>query len=214
MSYAQTIQSLTGGLYNELTYIYDSPITGSFIETVNEVLKKCDINIYSGGTEYNLQMQQAVMDFQSKNRHRLSATGILNNQTWQTMLNYAGKYGDTIQEDTAGTTSEEESSQTTSPHYNPFFSDSNTKSHRRNGKDIKIIFGNNSVTKTLKNVFMRSVSVEVDTSGNPISEVYEFIAQDVIESDESTDANKYTTPESFTDLKIQYSFERVMNELI
>ena len=38
---------------------------------------------------------------------------------------------------------------------------------------------------------MRSVSTEFDTSGNPIAEVYEFIAQDLTESDEPNDAGKY-----------------------
>ena len=43
---------------------------------------------------------------------------------------------------------------------------------------------------------MRSVTIEVDTSGNPISEIYEFIARDVIESDELYDSIKYTVDES------------------
>ena len=38
---------------------------------------------------------------------------------------------------------------------------------------------------------MRGVSTEYDTSGNPISETYEFIAQDLTESDEFRDKEKY-----------------------
>jgi hypothetical protein len=80
------------------------------------------------------------------------------------------------------------------------------KTHRRNYKDIKIVFGNNTVVKTIKNVFMRSVSVEVDTSGNPISETYEFIAQDIVESDEIMDSSKYLTKEDETSTDITYQF--------
>ena len=88
-------------------------------------------------------------------------------------------------------TTSESLDESNSPHYESFFSKDRYKTFRRNSKDIKIIFGNGSIVKTIKNVFMRSVNVEVDTSGNPISEVYEFIAQDVKESDEISDAMKY-----------------------
>lgn len=208
MAYPKTIQELTGGLYYELEYSSMSAITGSFMSTVIEVLNKCDLTTGVGGSEYNLQTQQAVMEFQGKMGSQ--ATGILNNATWQTMLAYANKYSDIIN----STDTDENStgySVNESPHYNAFFDKDNVKTHRRNGKDIKIVFGNNSVTKTLKNVFMRSVSVEVDTSGNPISEVYEFIAQDIKESDEPMDTSKYVLPESNVDLNIKYSFGRVVN---
>ena len=207
MAYANTIQDLTGYMYNELEYKIISPVTGSFIGVIQEVLKKCDIAITAGGNEYDLQMQQAVMEFQSK--AGIQATGILNNATWRTMLAYATKYQDIIQDIAASEETTVDTGQV-SPHYGSFFDSDNIKNHRKNGKDIKIVFGNNSITKTLKNVFMRSVHVEVDTSGNPISEVYEFIAQDVKESDEPMDVNKYTSPESFVDTKIQYSFGRIM----
>jgi hypothetical protein len=97
-----------------------------------------------------------------------------------------------------------------SPHYNSFFDNDNFKMHRRNHKDIKIVFGNKSITKTIKDVFMRSVSVEVDTSGNPVSEIYEFIARDVIESDEIADVNKYTDMDSYASSDIKhYDFSTV-----
>ena len=53
---------------------------------------------------------------------------------------------------------------------------------------------------------MRSVSVEVDTSGNPISEVYEFIARDIKESDEISDINKYTGTSKIADNPSQVAF--------
>lgn len=208
MAYANTIQELTGGLYNELVYSIASPIAGTFLGKVREVLRKCDLKTNASSNVYNLQMQQAVMEFQGK--MQMPATGILNNATWQTMLAYASKYSDVINGVTANQSDDEIAVEKT-PHFSPFFDEDNVKTHRRNGKDIKIVFGNHSVVKTLKNVYMRSVSVEVDTSGNPISEIYEFIAQDIKESDEPMDAKKYTSPESNVDVNIQYSFGRVMN---
>ena len=53
---------------------------------------------------------------------------------------------------------------------------------------------------------MRSVSVEVDTSGNPISETYEFIARDIKESDEISDVNKYNGNDSHTSSDVNYIF--------
>lgn len=209
MAYASTIQELTGGLYSELVYRITSPIAGTFMGQVREVLRKCDLNTSASSNVYNLQVQQAVMEFQGK--MQMPATGILNNATWQTMLAYASKYSDIIN-GTAANLSDDEIVVTKTPHFSPFFDEENVKTHRRNGKDIKIVFGNNSVVKVLKNVYMRSVSVEVDTSGNPISEIYEFIAQDIKESDEPMDANKYTAPESNVDVPIPYSFERVTKE--
>ncbi len=207
MAYPNTIQELTGNKYSELEYRLSGPISGVFVTKAQQVLRKCDIALVPNGRLYNLQMQQAVMEFQSK--VGLQPTGILNNTTWQTMLQYAAKYSDTI-EGTGGETATEEAEASVSPHYDPFFDDSNRKTYRQNGKDIKIVFGNHSVVKTLKNVYMRSVNVEVDTSGNPISEVYEFVAQDVVESDELMDADKYLHPESPVDTSIQYSFGRVL----
>ncbi len=207
-TYPRTVQELTGGLYYELIYDSVSVITGSFMGAVTDVLNKCDMNTWASGNAYDLRIQQAVMEFQGK--MGMQASGILNNATWQTMLAYATKYSDIIN-DTGVDENSTGYQVSESPHYNAFFDKNNVKTHRRNGKDIKIVFGNDSVTKTLKNVFMRSVSVEVDTSGNPISEVYEFIAQDVKESDEPMDTSKYVLPESNVDLNIKYLFGRVVN---
>lgn len=209
MAYPVTIQELTGGNFNELSYNPSSEITGTFIDTVKTLLRKCDSTVNVTGSSYGLQMSQAIMEFQAR-VGGLQVSGILNNATWQTMIAYAEKYSDiidgtAIDEDTGLTVGE------TSPHYDTFFDANNVKNHRRNGKDIKIVFGNNNITKTLKNVFMRSVSIEVDTSGNPISEVYEFVAQDVTETDEPMDANKYLGPESQLDLTINYTYGRVIS---
>lgn len=211
MAYPNTIQELTNLEYNELEYKISSTVTGQFIDVIKEVLDKCGFDSYTVGNEYGVQMQELIAAVQSKLGK--SATGILNNSTWQAMLEYAeNNCSDTINSDESATDDViEETTTQLPPHHNPFFDDSNTKTHRKNGKDIKIVLGNNSVIKTLKNVYMRSVSVEVDTSGNPISEVYEFIAQDITESDEPMDANKYILEESNVDRKkVNYSYERVL----
>lgn len=204
----QTIQELTDNKYSELRYYQANEttgkiVTGSFISKVKELLGKCDINVTEIGEAYNLEMEQAVQLFQTKIGK--TPTGILDNTTWQSMILYSQKYSDAVtdyilQESIAtGEVSD-------SPHFTSFFNTSNMKTHRRNYKDIKIVFGNNTMSKTIKNVIMRSVSVEVDTSGNPISEVYEFIAQDIVESDETMDSNKYLTEEDFTSSEIQYKY--------
>jgi hypothetical protein len=56
---------------------------------------------------------------------------------------------------------------------------------------------------------MLSVSVEVDTSGNPSFEVYEFVARDIIESDEISDINKYATSEPATAKTQKYNFSSI-----
>jgi hypothetical protein len=185
----QTIPELTGGLYNELRYnAAETLIKGPFISDVCNLLNKCGIEVQSTGV-YDDILESAVKDFQ--NKVKMKVTGILDNNVLQALILYSNKLNDTINDDTEDEEASEDE-KTTSPHYNSFFDNENYKMHRRNHKDIKIVFGNNSVTKTIKDVFMRSVTVEVDTSGNPISEIYEFIARDVKESDEINDMIKYT----------------------
>lgn len=204
----KTIQELTNNTYTELRYIQSNEITGNlitgdFISKVKELLLKCDVEISTLGQSFNLEMEQAVQLFQTKIGK--TPTGILDNTTWQSMILYSQKYSDAVTDyitEEAITTGEASDS----PHFTSFFNESNMKTHRRNHKDIKIVFGNNTITKTIKNVFMRSVSVEVDTSGNPISETYEFIAQDITESDETMDSNKYLTQEDFTSSDIEYKY--------
>ena len=211
MSTAQTIQELTNNHYTELLYYQDPNmiISGDFIIKVRHMLNKCDIDTVGTGNIFDLDLEQAVQIFQSK--MHMAPTGILDNPTWQNMILYAAKYSDSV-EDNILETAVENGEVSDSPHYNSFFGTSNMKTHRRNHKDIKIVFGNNTVTKTIKNVFMRSVSVEVDTSGNPISETYEFIAQDIIESDEIMDSNKYLTPEDSTPSDITYTYPYFKNK--
>ena len=211
MAIASTIEELTGGRYSELVYYLkdDIEIKGDFIISIRAMLKKCDINTVGFGNVYDLTLERAVQSFQAQ--IGMSPSGVLDNTTWQSMILYSNKYSDIIEDDTEQNETEDvEVSE--SPHYNSFFDVANMKTHRRNYKDIKIVFGNNTIVKTIKNVFMRSVSIEVDTSGNPISETYEFIAQDIVESDEAMDSNKYLTKEDVTSTDITYGYSFFENK--
>lgn len=190
----QTVAELTSSNYNELSYNgAGTLIKGEYITYICLLLNKCGVKVATID-EYDDTVSSAVSKFQEL--VDLPATGSLNDETFQRMILYSqDKMSDSIESD-----DDEESIQEpdTLPHYDSFFGDDKTKMHRRNHKDIKIVFGNSSITKTIKDVFMLSVSVEVDTSGNPISEVYEFIARDVVETDELTDIEKYATYEHAT----------------
>jgi 3-phosphoglycerate kinase len=203
---AQTIPELTNYTYNELCYNVAKPvITGSFVSEICNMLEKCDIKI-KPTTSYDQTVADGIKKFQEM--ANLKNTGILNNETFQAMIIGISKMSDTIDDNNSEDTEESEI-KSDSPHYNAYFSNDNYKIHRKNYKDIKISFGNNSIVKTIKNVFMRSVNVEVDTSGNPICEVYEFIAQDIIESDEIADIGKYSTEEDDTSLNITHDFSSI-----
>ena len=199
----QTILELTDKTYSELVYSQTQEVTGVFINQIRRLLNKCDITVTNFSEVFDLDLEQAIQEFQK--RMGLSQTGVLDDTTWQSMLWYANKYSDEVVDDT------EESEEyydniSNSPHFNSFFHEDNLKTYRRNHQDIKIVLGNNTVVKTIKDVIMRSVSVEVDTSGNPIYEVYEFIAKDVIESDEITDTNKYQQEEKTKTREEKYIF--------
>lgn len=207
MAVKQTIAELTGDVYNELRYnAAAEPITGDYVKDICQMLNKCGANI-KVTDQYDETVANAVADFQK--RVDTNATGILNNATWQGMIYYASKMSDTIEDDSILDDGVDKTT-SKSPHFNPFFDTDKFKLHRQNHKDIKIVLGNSSVIKTIKDVFMRSVSVEVDTSGNPISETYEFIARDIKESDEISDANKYIGNESraSSDIKHIYNFDK------
>lgn len=203
---AQTVPELTNYEHNELYYNSSGTlITGSYIYQVCDLLDKCSISVPSTNV-YDDTVSAAVSQFQQM--MGMTATGILTTATLQAMILYADKMSDIVDgDDEANDGIVQEL--TESPHYNSFFNDEKYKMHRRNHKDIKIVFGNKSITKTIKDVFMMSVSVEVDTSGNPVSEIYEFIARDVVETDEISDINKYTEIEHATPSDVKYDFSSI-----
>lgn len=200
----QSIPELTKYEYSELYYnSAGTLINGDFVNQVCQLLDKCGIEI-TYTTTYDNTVADAVSQFQQM--VGMNSTGILTTNTLQAMIIYSNKMSDTV-EDNSDNEEHSNDDSSTSPHYDSFFDDDNYKMHRRNRKDIRIVFGNNSVTKTIKDVFMRSVSVEVDTSGNPVSEIYEFIARDITESDEISDVDKYTSEESSASSDIKYNFK-------
>jgi len=186
------ISELTGYNDSELSYNSASTMkTYPFVSNVCDYLRK--LGYYNGAntTQYNDKVSDAVAEFQASLGK--SPTGTLNDSTLQMLIKQADEYAsDEIgggNDD--GDASDNSTGQLYGAHYDAFFSGQNYKLFRQNGKDIKIILGDGSVIKTIKNVYMRSVSTEVDTSGNPISETYEFIARDILESDEINDTGKY-----------------------
>lgn len=80
---------------------------------------------------------------------------------------------------------------TDSEHYDSFFEESNERVFRKNKTNLIVSFGDGSIAHTIYDIHMRSVGVEVDTSGNPIFETYEFIAKDVTDSSEPNDNDRY-----------------------
>lgn len=211
MAYPNTIQDLTNQRYGELRYDASGEmIKGDFVESVITLLEQCGIDF--DGTnhqtgEYDDAVADAVQAFQLK--LGLTETGILNNSTYQSMIYYEQKLNDAVY-DESGEIVADGTDVSTSPHFGSFFRTDNFKQFRKNHQDIKIIFGDGTIVKTIKDVHIRSVTVEVDTSGNPISEVYEFIARDLTESDEISDATKYVGVESMapSDIKYVYNFNK------
>ena len=206
-----TISELTNYQYRELTY--DSAATPLQFDFISEVCRLLTLVVTSenGETEfvsertvYDEELSQKVAVFQEISG--LSSTGILNDTTLQALvLRVENYYNDEVTDDSSDEDNEDEEERTTSPHFSSFFGEDKFKTHRQNRKNIEIVFGRGSVKKTIIDVFMRSVSVEVDTSGNPVSEVYEFIARDIKESDELSDYNKYINGGATTPSDIQYT---------
>lgn len=69
-----------------------------------------------------------------------------------------------------------------------FFSEQRESVLRNGGYSIVMVIGDDhQYTKTITGVRMRSKTIQVDGSGNPIMETYEFIAKDLKENTEPTD---------------------------
>lgn len=187
---AQTISELTNYQFRELVYnSADQEYSFPFIAEVCELLNKAMQQTNAVSTVYTQEVSERVAQFQSM--AGMSATGILNDATLQTLILFVEKNASDTVEDDSTEEMDAYGEESESPHYDSFFDEDRYKVHRQNRKDIKIVFGQGSIKKTIVDVFMRSVSVEIDTSGNPISEIYEFIARDVKESDELSDYDKY-----------------------
>jgi hypothetical protein len=203
---SQTVAELTNNAYKELCYnSAGKMIKGEYVSYICLLLNKCGIDVLITD-EYNNDVSNAVREFQKT--FNLNQTGNLNDATLKGLITQAERMSDYVDDDNYGS-NEDDEEHSNSPHYDSFFDDNKHKIHRRNHKDIKIVFGNNSISKTIKDVIMMSVSVEVDTSGNPISEVYEFIARDVVETDEFTDIDNYFNSDNSTSSNTAYNFSSV-----
>lgn len=186
-----TVKEFTGGLYNEIK-VQNPQIKGSFCEELTVLLNKSGVS-YSVAERFKdlwgVKDELAVMEFQKQ--QKIPVTGTINDTTLNALIATSKNMSDIIYSEGVDAL-EINTTSTDNPHYDSFFSNDNEKTMRRNRQNIVIEIGNASVVKTIHNIFVRSVNVEVDTSGNPISEVYEFIAQDITESDEPSDYGKYS----------------------
>lgn len=185
-----------------------------WLDPLVKALRKCNIiglTVENTG-QYDSQMRDAIAKFQTTHmgdqlKFDLCKYGVLNDLTVKMIFDYAnGNCPDYIDITDGSYIGNEDKTPSDSPHYQPFFHKDNGKQFRQNHKNIQIIFGNSGIIKTLHDVVMRSVGVEVDTSGNPISETYEFIARDVTETDEKKDKEKYKQDNGVSSSDIQYKF--------
>lgn len=164
---------------------------GEYVKEIRDYLNTLGFDTYKNSTNptvFDVNLENAVKDFQKK--YNLPQTGSINNESLNKLINQSNTVSGTIYSTTSNNVYVD-TMETDDPHYDSFFSRKYSKKTRKNNQDIIITLGNNTIHRKLHNVYMRSVSVEFDTSGNPISEVFSFIAQDLTESDEPYDANKY-----------------------
>lgn len=206
-----TIAELTNNELTELTYSSSKPaIRYDGIYELCALLKRAGIDVKTTRV-YGQELSEAVKRFQKKIGD--PETGTLNEATLAKLTAAADENSPAIvaeaQEGGDYVIPNYNGDNGINPHYSPYFDPKNSKTFRQNRKDIKIVLGGDSITKTIIGVFLRSQTVEFDTSGNPISEIYEFVARDIKESDESLDAAKYTAEEPNTapsDVQYQFNF--------
>lgn len=210
-----TIKDLTGGAFSSLFYNSASiNYTGSLVPEIMKLIKKtgCDVTNTNVNTVGSI-FRQIVLNYQKK--FGLPETGVIDDELLHDIYKRAKGISDDEIASTDGYEYNSNNSDTATsddiydPHYEPFFLNNSSKVFRKNHKDIIIDIGAGANRKIIKDVFMRSVSVQVDTSGNPISEVYNFIARDIKESDANEDINKYIGEDDYlsasSDIKYSYT---------
>lgn len=209
----KTIYQLTDNQRLELRYnsASDTP-TYDFVEEICTYLNKAGYTVDSTKM-YNQDVSSAIARFQNEVMN-VSPSGVLNDSTLGTLITYANANANNIIIGGNQNVQSSSNSGSSNPHFNTYFNEENYKLFRKNRQNIRIVFGNSTITKTIVDCFIRSQSVEVDTSGNPIFEVYEFIARDIKESDEFNDLNKYIEGVSdiTTSSDIQYKYNRIFNQ--
>lgn len=213
-----SIRDLTHGQFSSLGY--DSTGNNYSGPLVQEVVNLID---RAGGDITNTKVsavgsafRNIILNYQKK--FKLLKTGVLDDNLLHDIYKRANSGANNEINDSSNDNSDNNNSASSDlydAHYDPFFLNNSSKVYRKNHKDIVISFGDGANTKTIKDVFMRSVSVQVDTSGNPISETYNFIARDIKESDASEDYNKYVGEESelSTSSDIKYSYDTLFKDV-
>ena len=213
-----SIRDLTHGQFSSLGY--DSTGNNYSGPLVQEVVNLID---RAGGDVTNTKVsavgsafRNIILNYQKK--FKLLKTGVLDDNLLHDIYKRANSGANNEIEDSSNNNDDNNNSASSDlydAHYDPFFLNNSSKVYRKNHKDIVISFGDGANTKTIKDVFMRSVSVQVDTSGNPISETYNFIARDIKESDASEDYNKYVGEESelSTSSDIKYSYDTLFKDV-
>lgn len=211
-----TIYKLTNNKYRAIDQ-NATDVPEDVIKNIMQLIRKigCDTtntDIRKNGTSFQKVIKNVQKTF------GMPETGVLDDN----LLHYIYQKSQELDSDEIDDDSEEEDQNywdetlVNNPHYDPYFINNSSKDARRNHKDIIIAFGDGSNRKIIKDVFMRSESIQVDTSGNPISEVYTFVARDVKESDAEEDQNKYIgdTKETNASSDIKYEYEGLFNDNI
>jgi peptidoglycan hydrolase-like protein with peptidoglycan-binding domain len=189
----------SGQKSNTVAYSKKRPVTGTAITNLGKLLHKAGYLSSSDVTyKYNLDYEEAVKAFQKK--QKLTVTGKVDKKTY-TKLDEACKKKDKNKKDAENTSSKKTKKPAIepklydgTPKHTPFFQSGNSSPLRKDNIEIKINFGvNDSKNNTIKHVFLRSLGVTVDASGTPIYKTYEFIGQDVQESDVTDTINQLST---------------------
>jgi hypothetical protein len=213
-----SIRGLTHGQFSSLGYNstgnnYSGPLVQEIVNLIDR----------AGGDVTNTKVsavgsafRNIILNYQKK--FKLLKTGVLDDNLLHDIYKRANSGANNEINDSSNNNDDNNNSASSDlydAHYDPFFLNNSSKVYRKNHKDIVISFGDGANTKTIKDVFMRSVSVQVDTSGNPISETYNFIARDIKESDASEDYNKYVGEESELSASsdIKYSYDTLFKDV-
>ena len=157
-----------------------APIIGEDVRLIQVMLasegllKQTDVDGYFG-----VETERAVKAYQRK--QGILVSGIVDKTTWDRLFKDTATIddsstplvGDTGDSYIVGSNNKES-----------FFNPSRKQSLRKNGSNIVITLGDNHRVKMIENVVFRSKAVVINASGEPIAETYDFIAKDLIESEE------------------------------
>lgn len=143
------------------------------------------------GNTYSLTYYQAVKAFQKGSLDGAACDGILTPYVMNALEAEAlGKTQSQVSSTvrTVGNVRSASTSTVKDNEIDSFFSTSKNELLRRQGYSILIEIGDHEqYLKALLDIRLRSKSVAVDASGNPIAEVYDFIARDLRENTEASD---------------------------